>query len=72
MTNKITQLQLVAKNIKRFRELKDFSQNVLAEKLGISREHLAKVETAKRYASLQLIFRIAETLEVEVKELFDF
>ena len=48
------------------------SQNVLAEKLDISREHLAKVETAKRGISIELLFKIAEVLEIEEKQLFDF
>ena len=36
------------------------SQNELAEKLDISREHLAKIETAKRTVSLDLLINIAE------------
>ncbi len=48
------------------------SQNVLAEKLGISREHLAKIETAKRTVSLDLLIDIAEKLNTKVKDLIDF
>lgn len=48
------------------------SQNCLAEKLDISREHLAKIETAKRTVSLDLLIEIAEALEVKVKDLIDF
>ena len=49
-----------------------FSQNQLAEKLNISREHLAKIETAKRTVSLDLLIEIAEALGVRVKDLIDF
>ena len=49
-----------------------FSQNLLAEKLDISREHLAKIETAKRTVSLDLLIQIAEVLEIRVNELIDF
>lgn len=45
---------------------------MLAEKLDISREHLAKIETAKRTVSLDLLIDIAENLNTSVKELIDF
>lgn len=60
------------KNIAKYRKAKHLSQNVLAEKLDISREHLAKVETAKRGISIELLFKIAEVLEIEEKQLFEF
>lgn len=48
------------------------SQNDLAEKVDISREHLAKIETAKRTASLYLLIDIAEALRVKVSDLIKF
>ena len=72
VTNEITKMRQVAQNIKKYRQAKKLSQNAFAEKLDISREHLAKVETAKSFASLQLIFKIAEELNIEVKSLFEF
>ena len=48
------------------------SQNELAEKLDISREHLAKIETAKRTVSLDLLINISEELKTKVKDLIDF
>ena len=48
------------------------SQNELADKLDISREHLAKIETAKRTVSLDLLINIAEELKTKVKDLIDF
>lgn len=48
------------------------SQNELAEKLDISREHLAKIETAKRTVSLDLLINIAEELKTKVTDLIDF
>ena len=48
------------------------SINELAEKLDISREHLAKIETAKRTVSLDLLINIAEELKTKVKDLIDF
>ena len=70
MNNKATKILQLGRNIYKFR--KGFSQNTLAEMLEISREHLAKIETAKRCVSLGLLFDIAEKLDVPIKDFFDF
>ena len=72
MTNKTTKLIKLGKNIQSARKDKKLSQNVLAELLDISREHLAKIETAKRTISLVLLFKICDVLEKSEKDLFDF
>lgn len=72
MTNKTTKLIILGKNIKKARKNKKLSQNKLAEILDISREHLAKIETAKRSISLGLLFDLSEALEISEKELFTF
>lgn len=72
MNNKATKIYNLGRKIfQRRKELK-LSQNALAEKLDISREHLAKIETAKRTVSLDLLIDIAEKLETKVKDLIDF
>ena len=40
--------------------------------LDISREHLAKIETAKRTLSMGLLFNICEILETSEQKLFEF
>lgn len=55
----------------RRREL-GLSQNQLAERLDISREHLAKIETAKRAVSLPLLINISIVLKTKVKALCNF
>lgn len=72
MTNETTKLQLLAKNIKHYRKQKGLSQNELAELLNISREHLAKLETTKRCISLKLLFKLSDTLNISLKDLFTF
>ncbi len=72
MTIQATKLELLAKNIKKFRKLKGLSQNQLAELLNISREHLAKIETTKRSISLKLLFELADVLNITLQELFTF
>lgn len=49
-----------------------YSQNQLAEKLNISREHLAKIETAKSCISLGLLIDMFEVLEVPIKDFFEY
>ncbi len=72
MTNETTKLLILGNNIKKARKSKNLSQNKLAEMLDISREHLAKVETAKRKISLSLLFKLSDILNISESELFDF
>lgn len=60
------------KNVAKYRKAKKLTQNQLAELLDVSREHLAKIETAKRGISLGLLYKMSEILEVSEKSFFDF
>lgn len=57
-----------------YRKMKGFSQEQLAEKLNISRQHLASVEAPgmNRGLSLELLFNIATVLEMEPYLLLKF
>ena len=57
-----------------YRKQKGFSQERLAEELGISRQHLASIEAPRmnRGLSLDLLFSIASVLEVEPYVLLKF
>lgn len=72
MTNETTKLIKLGKNIQKARKIKNLSQNELAEILNISREHLAKLETAKRRISLKLLFTLCDALKITEQELFNF
>lgn len=72
MVNETTKLKNLGRNIFNARKVKGMTQNQLAEKLDISREHLAKLETGKRRISLKLLFNLSEILEVTESELFNF
>ena len=72
MNNKTTKIYNLGRNIFTRRKELGMSQNSLAEKLDISREHLAKIETAKRTGSLDLLIEIADALNTKVKDLIDF
>ena len=68
----MSRLETLGKNIKKYRKLKNLSQNQLAEMVDLSLEHLACIETGKEFISLRKLFLIADILEVPVKNLIDF
>ncbi len=72
MEKEITKMRMFGKNIAKYRKEKHLTQNLLAEKLDVSREHLAKIETAKRGISINLLFKLSEVLNVPEKKFFDF
>ena len=57
-----------------YRKKKGYSQEQLAEILGISRQHLASVEAPgmSHGLSLELLFKIAVALDVEPYQLLKF
>lgn len=57
-----------------YRKKKGYSQEQMAERLGISRQHLASVEAPgmDRGVSLELLFNIAAVLEIEPYLLLKF
>ena len=72
MMNEIEKLQKFGRNIAKYRKAKKLTQNQFAEMLDISREHLAKLETAKRGISINLLFKMSEVLNVAEKDFFKF
>ncbi len=63
---------IFGKNIAKYRKSKGYTQSQLAEKLDISREHLAKIETAKRGISINLLYKLSAVLGVPEKDFFNF
>ena len=65
---------MLGEQIKRCREKRGFTQEQLAEAVGISRQHLASIEAPRmnRGLSLELLFNIATILEVEPYILLKF
>lgn len=62
-----TQLGL---NIMYYRRAAGMTQELLAEKLNISRQHIQRIETAHAAPSLELVFQLASVLNVEPHKLF--
>jgi transcriptional regulator with XRE-family HTH domain len=57
-------LQRFSEKIRICRERLGMTQGELAEKIGISRTHLNKIEQGKKLASLQVTLKLAEVLDV--------
>jgi len=61
---------IFAHNLKAKRQKCGFTQAKLAEKVGVSTHHIAMIEIARHYPTMELVERIANTLDIEVYELF--
>ena len=60
--------QLGAK-IKYYRTLEGINQTILANKLGITYQHLSRIECGKQTPSFSLLIALAEELHVDMAEL---
>ncbi|MBQ2983499.1 MAG: helix-turn-helix transcriptional regulator [Candidatus Gastranaerophilales bacterium] len=65
-------LILLGKRIAYLRNKKGFTQEKLAEKTHYSTNHISKLELARTNPSFDLLVKIANSLDVELNELFDF
>lgn len=68
----ITRKMLLGARIKELRKRSGLSQDQLAEKVGIEAKYLSRIEVGKRQPSIETLEHIADALQVEMKELFDF
>lgn len=62
----------VNEKIRTIRQLKDFSQEDMAEKLGISKNTYANIERGETDVSVSRLEQIANTFEMDLVELFNF
>jgi len=60
----------VGSRIKYFRKQKELSQEKLALLAGLDRTYLAGVESGKRNVTIVSLEKIANALEIPIKELF--
>jgi transcriptional regulator with XRE-family HTH domain len=65
-------LQAFADQLKKVRKQKKMTQEDLAYQSDLSLGQIARIETARINPTLSTVFKIARTMEVELKELFDF
>ncbi len=57
-------------NIAYYRKLRGISQEKLSEMVNISRTHMSRIETADCAVSLDVVFALAEALQIEQYKLF--
>ena len=62
----------IGKNIKKYREHKKYTQQQLADKINKSLNFVGKIEVAFCHPSLNTLIDIAKTLDIELKDLFEF
>ena len=62
--------ELLAQNIKKYRKIRGFSQENLAEKAKTSTTHIGMIEIGKKFPSVELLERIADSLGIDTPELF--
>ena len=64
--------ELLGLNVAYYRRRNKLTQEQLAELVGVDRTHMGNIELARSGASLDVIFRIADALEIPVYKLFEF
>ena len=63
MTN--SSIKLVGKNVRKYRKLRNLSQEKLSELVDVSTDYISLIELGKRVPSLKRLYKIAEILDVE-------
>ena len=56
--------------LRELRAVREWSQNDLADKLGVSRQTINALETGKYDPSLPLAFKIARLFKIPIEEVF--
>ena len=62
----------IGRQIRHIRRDKDVTQEKLAEDIGVSVGWLSLIERGKRLPNLKLLFKIANGLQVKVRDLLPF
>jgi transcriptional regulator with XRE-family HTH domain len=62
--------EIFAYNLKENRRKRGFTQAQLAEKVDVSTHHIAMLEIARNYPTLELVERFANVLGIEIYKLF--
>ncbi|MFS1009883.1 helix-turn-helix transcriptional regulator [Enterococcus casseliflavus] len=61
---------MIKNRIKVLRAERNWSQETLAKKIGITRQSVAAIEKGKYSLSLELAFKIARTFQVDLYDVF--
>jgi len=62
--------EILAQNIKKYRQKLGITQSELAEQAGISANFMGMIEQKRKFAAPEILDRIATALKIETSELF--
>ena len=62
---------IIGKNIRKYRELKGYSQEYMAHELDLTQASYAKLESNSTKISVERLFMIAKLLETDVAEILE-
>lgn len=68
---KNTEAEAVKNKIKIFRAMHGLTQEQLAEKIDVTRQTIIAIESNRYLPSLGLAFKIANTFEVKIEDIFN-
>ena len=63
---------LLGKRIKEIRIKKGYTQEFLAEQVGIGQRNLSKIECGSNFVTAETLFKLIVSLDISAKELFNF
>jgi len=72
MENRADIKKLLGRRIKELRQRKGFTQEKLAELIGVGERNLSKIECGNNFVTSETLSKILTALEIEASELFDF
>ncbi len=65
-----TNKELLGMRIREFREKQKYTQDKLAEMVGIDPKHLSRIENGRNYPSFETLERILDCLKVSYEDIF--
>ena len=68
----IEKYKLLGLNVAYYRRRRELTQEQLAEMVDVERTHIGNLELASNGVSLDVVFRVADALEIPVHKLFEF
>jgi transcriptional regulator with XRE-family HTH domain len=68
---RMTIREVVAKNLRRARQAKRLSQEELADRAGINRNYVGMLEREEHAATVDMLEKLAEVLEIDPVEFLD-
>ena len=67
-----TKKELLGMRLKEIRENRKYTQDKLAELVGIDPKHLSRIENGRNYPSFETLEKILDNLEVNYEDVFNY